>query len=374
MLFIDRQPRGGIAACTWALAGSLQELGFDVTLVSPPREELPEVGAQVRVDEWLPGIPKSNRRIAILSRLAVLFVVTVLAVLRRAPSVVVLVIVDVGSMDGIIVRFLRFLRRRVVVLAHNVMRHDQTGPLDRRSTEAFRRADHVVVLSHAEERRLIAQVPETRGTVEVIPHGEFHFLARERPDQTEARAELGIGGDSPVLLFFGRIQPYKGVELLLESLAILDERGDDLVCLIAGEAEEATERRLHHKIADLHLTREVRVELGYIPHADVANYFRAADVVVLPYRSATQSGVILLAYGYGRPVVVTDVGGLAEYVDAGTTGEVATPGDPRSLADAITRIVGDRAGLTERQHALETAPPGRFEWSNLAERFAELLS
>ncbi len=172
---------------------------------------------------------------------------------------------------------------------------------------------------------------------------------------------LGLASSHQVVLFFGFVRPYKGLRHLIEALPRLCSRLPELRLVIAGEFWDSFPSYTR-RIDELGVTPHVMIENRYIPNEEVGLYFTAADVVVLPYTSATQSAVVALAHRYGRPVISTDVGGLPEAVSHETTGLIVPPGDPAALADAINRYFTD-ADLRHRlgQGVRQTAD--RFSWS-----------
>src|SRR5439155_15026587 len=173
-----------------------------------------------------------------------------------------------------------------------------------------------------------------------------------------ARAHLGLEGD--VALFFGYVRRYKGLDTLLAAWPrVRALRPATLV--VAGESYE--DPAPYHRLAEAAAgPRSVRMIERYVPDAEVEALFKAADVVVLPYRSATQSGVTQVAYALGLPVITTDVGGLAETVVPGRTGLVVPPEDPGALAAAIVEYferdlsarLRDGVAELKRAHSWET--------------------
>ncbi|MCF1713076.1 glycosyltransferase [Flavihumibacter sp. RY-1] len=153
-------------------------------------------------------------------------------------------------------------------------------------------------------------------------------------EKDRARKQLDIPSESKVLLFFGFIRAYKGLDLLLKAMPFIREH--NILLLVAGEFYE--DPAAYHKlIKELGIETKVKLMADFIPSDQVRYYFSAADLVVQPYRNATQSGVTPLAYHFDKPMVVTNVGGLPDYVENEVTGLIAEP-EPASLANAINRF------------------------------------
>jgi glycosyltransferase involved in cell wall biosynthesis len=204
------------------------------------------------------------------------------------------------------------------------------------------------------------------------PHPVYDFGAPGRPrkSQPEARKALGLPLGVRLVLYFGFIKPYKGVIHLIEAAPQLKaEYGDGIhiqvVGDIYGEAEPYFDRVTQLGVGDV-----LEIVHGFVPDETVEDYFLAADLVVLPYVSATQSGIVQIAYNYDKPVVTTNVGGLPEVVVDGETGFLVPPGDPQALADAVSRFFNeDRAEAFAAGVAREKA---KYSWDRMAEAVEKL--
>lgn len=183
-------------------------------------------------------------------------------------------------------------------------------------------------------------------------------------DRASAREELGLPQEAPVLLFFGFVREYKGLHVLLEAMPAVLRELPDAHLLVAGEAYDDSER-YHDLISASGLQDRVHWHDEYIPSGRVPVFFGAADLVVQPYVSATQSGVAQIATHFEVPMVLTDVGGLAETVPDEKAGFVVPPEDSEALAEAVVRFFRDDwAGrLTEgiRERKYEQQPDRLFE-------------
>ncbi len=259
-------------------------------------------------------------------------------------------------------------RARVVTILHNVVPHE-SYPLGRYFTrEALRRSHGFVAQSEQVRQELLALLPRTApGAVITAPHPVYDFgvPGRPRKSRTEARAALGLPHDAHIVLYFGFIKPYKGVPHLIDAAPLLRARyGRDgvrvlIVGDIYGDALPYRERIAASGAADV-----IDLVDRYVPDDQIEDYFQAADLVVLPYVSATQSGIVQIAYNYDRPVVTTRVGGLPEVVKDGETGFIVPPGDAGALAQAVVRFF-------DEQHATAFAAAvarekARYSWDNVA--------
>ena len=253
------------------------------------------------------------------------------------------------------------LRRatQLAIICHNVLPHEQRV-WDRWLARAvLRLADQVVVQSTSEKDTLLSLLPHSR--VEVVPHPLYDIFAQQELSRETARTRLGIAPDAPVLLFFGFVREYKGLAFLIDALPAVRKDFADVRLLVVGEFWQG--RQAYEKqIETLCLGSNVVLVDRYVPNEEVPLYFRAADLVTLPYTAATQSGVLQLALGFGLPVVATRVGGLAEAVVEGEDVVLVEPRSASALSDAITAYLSrppspagvqvSRAGSEQRWHSL----------------------
>ncbi len=201
------------------------------------------------------------------------------------------------------------------------------------------------------------------------PHPLFENFG-ERIDRTEACNRLDLNPEEHYALFFGLVRDYKGLDLLLDAWARLKQK-DGFVArklIVAGEFYTAKEPYLK-QIADLGLQDDVLLHDRFIPDDEVRYYFSAADCVVQPYKSATQSGVTQIAYQFCTPMIVTDVGGLAEIVPDGRVGYVCAP-TIEGVAQAVERIYEGDTLERFRQNCIEERK--RFSWEAMCDRIEEL--
>ena len=248
-------------------------------------------------------------------------------------------------------------KARIVFVCHNVLPHE-SSPVDRALTKlAFARADGFVVQSREDGRILASLRPGARVEFNPMPVFDLFSAGGASADPVRLRRELNVG--TRVILFFGLVRAYKGLHTLLQAFA-LEATALDATLLIVGEFYE-DRAPYDAAIRELGIGDRVRIVDRYVPDADVPAYFRAADVVVLPYVTATQSAIVQTAFSFERPVIVTAVGGLPDVVKDGVTGYVVPPQNPRALADAMLRFyredAGPRMSAAIREHA------GEFAWS-----------
>jgi glycosyltransferase involved in cell wall biosynthesis len=259
------------------------------------------------------------------------------------------------------------LRRRgtrVLLVCDNLIAHEPRFFDAAFSAWMMRNSDGYLVMSDSVERdldRLKPGAPRRR-----VPHPFYAQFDRGRYSRESARAALGLAGE--VVLFFGYVRRYKGLDTLLEAWPrVREHRPATLV--VAGEfyEDEAPYRALAERVGG---EAAVRWMNRYIPDEQVEALFKAADLVVLPYRSGTQSGVTHVAYAMEVPVLTTDVGGLAETVIPGETGLVVPAERPDALADGVVRFFAEDLG--RRMRPAIAALRREHSWEALARHAIEL--
>ena len=201
------------------------------------------------------------------------------------------------------------------------------------------------------------------------PHPLYDSFG-DSADPVEARQKLQLDQDAPVVLFFGFIRRYKGLHILIESIGEIKETLPSIQVLVAGEFYE-DEASCKAQVKDLGLSDQIRFIDHYIPKDDVADYFAAADVVVQPYLTATQSGVAQIAYHFEVPVITTDVGGLAEVVPHEESGLIVSPRDSKALAHAIRRFFLEE--MKERLKEGVQSQKRQFGWDRLLNAIEEVM-
>jgi glycosyltransferase involved in cell wall biosynthesis len=228
---------------------------------------------------------------------------------------------------------------RVVFLCHNVVPHETRGSMKSLTKWALSRGDAFIVHSQEDMLNLKAMIPGAQvrrarhPTYEVFAQGPLSELAGRK---AQAREELGLKTDENVILFFGLVREYKGLRYLVQAMpAILESV--DATLIVAGEFYESFDKYVR-LVRELSVENKVHLRNEYVPNENVAAYFLAADVVVLPYISATQSGIAQIAYGLDRPVITTNVGGLPETVKDGETGYLTPPLDSTAIAQAVVKF------------------------------------
>jgi glycosyltransferase involved in cell wall biosynthesis len=358
--------RGGIAHYVALLSQALESAGHEVKVVSFSRQYPSFLFPGKTQDESGPETIRVDSERLIDTVNPISWFRTVRRIQRMAPDMVVFKfwMPFFGPAYGTIVRGLKRSRIRTCYLLDNVIPHERRWsdiPLLRYAlgpVNAFvAQSDSVA----GELRRFRPEAP-----LEKVPHPVYSIFG-QNPDRDEARKRLGLSAKE-VGLFFGFIRGYKGLMNLLRAVALIP-RDRDFQLLVGGEFYE-DDRPYREVIRVLDLADRVVLHDRYIPNSEVGDFFAAANVVVLPYRNATQSGIIQIAFNFNRPVITTDVGGLPEIVRPGALGEVVPAENPQALAQAVIDYFDK--GKEEEYTPNVAEEKKRYSWGRLVEALERL--
>jgi glycosyltransferase involved in cell wall biosynthesis len=381
ILELETFGRGGLIHYAYNLSCALAERGHEVTLVTSAGYELDDRGHPPKL-RLVKATGRFTRATAEWPSLAASLARKVEAIVdaclvaglarRLRPDVVHLHSTNPIALAH--VWLLGLLRVPVVVTAHVVTAHERT-----RFEDAVHRRIHAgsaLIIAHSEfdRKRLLGESGVDPRRVAVIPHGEYGFFGRGRArvDRAEARQALGLGPRDEVALFFGYIREYKGLDLLLEAWPAVARARPAARLVVAGDPVRLDGHRRRELEAWAARVGAVH-RFGYVPFSEVSRYFAAADVLVMPYRHVSQSGVLYLALSLGVPVLATRVGGLPEVLADGESALLVDPESPVALTEGLGRLLGDtglRRRLARGGHRVADA----HSWPSIAARTELVLA
>ena len=354
--------RAGIAYCTTRLAEELAK-EHEVDILSFKRQYPARFypgGSDV--DETLRARTPENARFEVDIVKPLSWLRSAWRLRRSKPDAVIFVWwIWVWALPYLLMMAMLPRRTKVVLQCHNIGDKEPASWKSWLTNRVLRRGDVLVV--HAESELLQAS-RRAGGRRIVSAHLPVHELGGPAPSRPDAKRALGLEGRN-VALFFGHVRPFKGLDLALRAWR--DLRSDALL-LVAGEAwweSEAEYRKLAEGLDN------VRLEFRFIPDAEIATYFAAADVVLAPYRVEAQSGVILTAFHFGRPVIAARVGGIPQIVTDGRNGYLIRPESPAELAAAVDRFfqAADRGKFEEGARAIARI----HSWQDYGTLFSRLV-
>jgi D-inositol-3-phosphate glycosyltransferase len=282
----------------------------------------------------------------------------------------------------VLLLYYKMLGKKLVFTAHNVNAGRRDGKdtlLNRLSLRIqYRIVDHVFVHTAKMKDELMKEfaVPERRITV--IPFGINNAVPRTKLSTKDAKLRLGITDDRKNILFFGRITPYKGLEYLIAAYQEALANHDDFRLIIAGRPTDCDgywrdiQSRIRNEVND----GRILLRADFIPDSETEVYFKAADVLILPYRHVYQSGVLFLAYSFGLPALAADVGSLKDDIVEGQTGFVFEPESSVALAGAIKRYFESDLfqTLNSRRKWIQDFAASRHSWDVVGQKTLQVYS
>jgi glycosyltransferase involved in cell wall biosynthesis len=271
--------------------------------------------------------------------------------------------------------YYKCLRKKLLITAHNVNagKRDCNDSLLNRVTLRFQYhlTDHVFVHTEKMKEELNKDLKVDQSRITVIPFGINTSIPNTSLTPGEARVRLGLGHQAKTLLFFGHIAPYKGLEHLITAFRRISEGSDDYRLIIAGKPKNCG---AYWNPMQEDLLRDVQqgrvlLKAEHIPDEDTEIYFKAADLLILPYRHIYQSGVLFLGQSFGLPVVATNVGSLRDDIVEGKTGFICRPEDPLDLANTIERYFESDVfrELDNRRREIREHTEKHHSWDEVAQ-------
>ena len=272
--------------------------------------------------------------------------------------------------------YYRLFGKRIVFTAHNVNMRKRDGCdnwLNRLSLRfQYALCDHILVHTPAMKAELASDFGISSSRVTVIPFGINNTCPSTTLSYGEARRRIGLDQSDKVLLFFGQIAPYKGLEYLVAAFCELAREDASYRLLVAGKVKKGHSiywDNIQNRIRESDFSGRVITRIEHIPDEQVECYFKAADAVVIPYVEIFQSGVPFLSYSFGLPVIATDVGSLREDIIEGETGFLCRPKDSADLAKTIRTYFGSDLyqKLETHRRAIQSFANERYSWARVGE-------
>ncbi|MCL4309988.1 MAG: glycosyltransferase family 4 protein [Actinomycetota bacterium] len=299
--------------------------------------------------------------------------------LRERPAVVhYQYFLKFPAVEAILLNLQRRTGARLIFTAHDWLPHNPRFYHAALFRRIYRLFDRIIVHSPSGFRFLASELGVDPRKLDVIPHGHYGFFGTDsKLTAAVARERLGLDPDRFWFLFFGRIDPHKGLDAALRALAVTGA-GDDggpkpPGLIVAGDPGPHSLEPYRKLIGELGLEDRVSMHAGHVPVPEIQVYFRAADAVVLPYRESSTSGIAHVAMGFAKPVVATAVGGLVDVIEDGVTGLLVPAGDDQQLAAAMERIAGE-AETRARLAAGWDSVREHYSWQAIARQTQEVYA
>ena len=359
VLMLESGGWGGIHYYAHALGNALAEQPVELALLTNEQYELEDQPVRFRL---LRRLRRENYLLTLVK----------IACLLREEQPDILHVQSLISQrkDLLLLHLCRVLGVRLVLTVHNILPHEVRRFERELYFRYYRTVDGLILHSERNRRRLLELLPDLNSErVYHIPHGNYAHFRDFELDRREARVRLGLPEEGRMVLFFGAIRPYKGLDLFLQLVKPVRAARPEAFFAVAGNVLRGEQEEYEKQIAELGLREEdLQTRFAYLTNEEAIAYVCAADLVVLPYREIYQSGVLLFAFSFGRPVLATRVGSFPETVEEGENGWLVEREDVLGMEGELIRILGtpdelEKAGRRARQIADE-----KYGWEEIAKR------
>jgi starch synthase len=252
---------------------------------------------------------------------------------------------------------------KMVLTVHDVFAHpgDPKGITNMFRSIFRRKAEKIIVHGEFLRTQLLSRYKDSKKRIFVVPHGAYTIYRKWDDDSVEE--------EENTVLFFGRISRYKGIDILIRAEPLISKEIPEVKIVLAGGG-----KGLESYTARIANGDRFEIINAFIANEDVPKLFRRAAVVVLPYIEASQSGVALLAYAFGKPVVATNVGSIPEIVEHGRTGFIVPPNNPEELAEAIVILLKNKHLRKEMSQNVIRKASTELAWETIAKKTAEIYA
>jgi D-inositol-3-phosphate glycosyltransferase len=290
---------------------------------------------------------------------------------KEKPDIIHFQYALIPIVDSLVFKFLKVLGLPCVFTVHNIVQPRKIQINDYFLKLSYKCISHFVVHSNANKTEFSHHYRLAPDRIRVIPHGNYNaYITDHTLTRDTARQSLKVASDRHVILFFGIIFKFKGLEYLLRALSKIPPDSRPIL-MIAGKPSDGFDS-YQEEIDQLGIGDDVCTRLEFIPNDELQLYFTATDLVILPYTRITQSGVMLTAFSFGKPVVATRVGSFPETIIEGKNGYLAEPQDVDSLSTAISRALADPAHLEDMSRFSKEYSDREFNWDSIAQQTLSL--
>jgi glycosyltransferase involved in cell wall biosynthesis len=356
---------------SFCLCASLRGVGLDVTLVvtEDRSEELP-IPINFQLKKWLPSKDSTRNKWRKAFKYMQYLLKLLWYVVRNRVDVVHFQFFRLPRIDSLFCVLLRLIGVDFVYTAHDVLALEGKR-IDFLFLQLIYSTSKVIYVHSEYIKRVVLEKFYVRnGKIKVVQHGNFdHYFQHRNIPREKARQCLGLSSTDHVLLFFGIIREYKGLDLLLEAFEIASKDNKHLRLVIAGLPITPELKRFYDEQVAISSAKErIVYHAEFIPTNKVAEYFFACDVVILPYKNIYHSGVLHLAYSCGRPVIATKVGDFSETIEHGKSGYLFEKADVHCLSRAIVAAFAEPDTLLAMGQYARKLSEEHYTWDAIAEK------
>jgi len=357
---------------TLCLASSLQNEGLDIIFIVPANRKFNNENNFI-IKRWSPSKDRKDSKLLKLFKYFEYLFKLFVFIINNRDTVIHLQFFRF-KFDILFFIFLRFFNAKLVHTAHDVLPHE-TKKIDYLLNYFLYKASRkIIVHSSYIKNKLISIFNINQGKIEIVPHGNFDIYKSSSPISIEeAKKELNLSPADKVILFFGFIREYKGLDILLDSYSLVHQKNPEIKFIIAGAIASKSLTQLYEKkISTFQEDGSLITIFNYIPSDKVATYFTAADFVVLPYKDIDHSGIVHLAYSFEIPIIATNVGDFSETIEEGKSGYLVEKNDPNALADTIIEAFNNDELKLNMKNYINELNKNKYSWDNIARKTIEV--
>jgi len=273
--------------------------------------------------------------------------------------------------EGVILNIIfKFFRKKIIYTAHNVLPHMENNLINRLIFFLiYNIADVIIVHTEFIKKRIVNEFKVRKNKIKVVKHGVYKIVDTPLLTKQKAREKLELKTDDKVILFFGNIKRYKGLDILISAFSIYRKNLNNLKLIIAGRVNnEDYKYEIEHFLSHSELKESVITKFRYIAEEEVEILFKAIDVVVLPYLEGSQSGVLFLSYAYGKPVIASNIGAFPDDIVVGKTGYIFKVGNSKDLANKIKLYFNNfRSKTIKLENSIKQYANSKYSWQKTGE-------
>jgi len=355
------------------LALGISSTGIEICLVVPENRKVNLLNNNIEVLAWSPTKDKKISRITKFSNYCKYLLKLFNLINKNKPRIVHYQFFR-RQEDIIFLLFLKLTGIKIVYTAHNILPHERTMVDFYLYKLVYFISNEIIVHSEFIKNKLVNAFKVSPKKVNVIHHGNFDiYLPKKNISKSEARLKLNLNETNDVILFFGYIREYKGLDLLLKAIPIAMQKNPNLKLIIAGmPANPELKERYTKTIESLNSKEQIIYEFSFIPSDDIAGYFSASDLVILPYKNIDHSGIVHLAYSFAKPILATNVGDFSEIIEEKKSGFLIEKDDYEKLADAIYNAFADKDILVRMGLYAKELNRTKYSWDEIGKKTVDL--
>tara|TARA_B100001758_G_scaffold62460_1_gene51985 strand:- start:13717 stop:14862 length:1146 start_codon:yes stop_codon:yes gene_type:complete len=261
---------------------------------------------------------------------------------------------------------LKLLFSKIVITAHDITSFSEQNNSSFISKLVYRMVDLILTHNKFSRNEITKKDTVLKDKIKIVPHGNYTPFINIQKDKFLSREFLDLPFEKTILLFFGMIKKVKGLEILLNSLREVVDKNADVILLIAGKPWQNDFHNYQKIIDENNLSNNVILHTKYIPDNEVEYYYAASDLVVLPYKKIYQSGVLMMALSYEKPVLLSDLPPLKEVITDNKNGFLFKSEDALDLANRLNEILANKNQLEKVRHNGSVLVNTKFSWNQIA--------